>query len=400
MLNFKKSKLKFFVLLLVCLITICNFSFATENDILVEPRTADDEPEAVVTSLEHNDVALISSNSETTESDLFLFQNIVNINNDVDGNVFVMAKAVNINSTIYGNVFILAESVNIGENADIYNDVFICANTIDISGSLYDLYSVSTSVKINNSANIIRDVNIGCDSFTLNGYISRNANISCESINFNTVGAQYAGIGGNLSYSSSSELNINESIVAGDINYTEIVKEDFTGNIVKDYALDLLKVLIVSLIVILILVFAAPKFVDKQYSMLTTKTLTTLGYGLLALFVIPLVCIILFFTVIGIIPALAILFAYIFIISISPAIVAIPLGKLICAKMNKQSNGFIVLMSMVCVLIIWILTNIPILGGFFSLATAIFALGILICALFIKKSDKGKEIIQENTAEK
>lgn len=400
MLNLRKFKIQFIALLLILFISICSLSFATESNSLVQPRTTDPESEAVVTSLENSDVAPISSNSETTESDLFLFQNVANINNNVAGNVFVMAKEVNINSTIYGNVFILAENVNINENADIYNDAFICANTIDISGSLYNLYSISSSVKINNSANIIRDVNIACDSFTLNGYIARNANISCESMNFNTSSTDYAGIGGNLSYSSSSELNINKNIVSGNITYTEIAKKDFAVNIVKEYALNLLKVLIVSLIVILILVFATPKFVNKEYTILTNKTLATLGYGLLSLFAVPLICFILLFTVIGIIPSLTLLFIYIFIINISPAIVAIPLGKLICTKINKQTNGFIVLMSMVCVLAIWILTNIPIIGGFFSLIISIFALGILTYALFRKKSDENKEIIQEDTDKK
>ncbi len=90
------------------------------------------------------------------------------------------------------------------------------------------------------------------------------------------------------------------------------------------------------MIVVLILTFATPKFAEKAQTILTTKPWATLGYGALALIVVPVVCFILFCTVIGIIPAIILLLAYIFVLSISSAIISIPVGRMLCQKMKKR----------------------------------------------------------------
>lgn len=385
MLIFKKSKIKLIALLLVVFVSICTLSSAIE--ISPDITNAADSSDVVTTALDDTNSAIVENNSNVKHSDLFLLENVANINNTVDGNVFVMAKEVNINSPIYGNAFILAESVNISENATIYNSAFILANNVTINGNILDLYCTSNNLKINTNSIIARDINTYCQSFILDGHIGRNANLSCGSISFNTTGVKTAKIDGNLSYSSEYELDISKDIVAGNIHYNKVEADDqeSTKNIVKEYASDLLKVLIVSIIVILVMVFAAPKFVNKQYYTLTHKPWASLGYGALALIATPLVCFILFITIIGIIPSLALLFTYIFVVSISPAILAIPLGKLLCKKINKQSNGYIILMSIVCVIAIWILTNIPIIGGLLSLITSLLSLGILTYAIFNSK---------------
>lgn len=399
MLSSKKSRIKLIALLLAIFISISTIAFAvsTESEVVTTsidentseavPISLDDESNPVVTSTNEENVDLISALPDAIDSDLFKFENVSNINTDVSGNVFIMAKEVNINSYIEGNVFILAESVNIGEDAVIANSAFICAKDIKIAGTIADLYCTASNVQTNTTSLIVRTANIAGASVELNGHIMKNANISCDSIVVNDT----AKINGNLSYSAPSEISINEALVDGSVTFDKVDSEELAKNRVSSYVKDLLSALILALIVVLIVVFAAPKFVEKEHYILTKKTLVSLGCGALAMIVVPLACLLLLFTIIGIIPAIAIFFTFVFAIAVAPAIVAIPLGKMLCNKFNKKSNGYLVLMSMICVLVINLITSIPIIGGFFTLIVSLFGLGIFTYLIFNNKKVSANE---------
>jgi cytoskeletal protein CcmA (bactofilin family) len=349
-----------------------------------------------------NEIAVISSNDETlpadssdtttkVEKDVFLCDNSVTIDYPVSGNVYIMGKDVTINSVVDGNIFVLAGNLEIGEQAYIYSDLFVCANDVTIKGYVYDVYSISSNLKIEDSAYIIRDISAGANTVSLNGLIRRNANLSFDSI---TIDETNAKIGGDLSYSSKS-ASIPESIVSGNVNYSEAKDDEEVispASIVKDYFYDALKVLVLGLVIVLIVIFAMPKFAEKEEVILKNKLWQTLGYGALAFIAVPVACFILLFTIIGILPAFAIIFVYAFLISIAPAIVSIPVGKMLCDKMKKDSKGMRILMSMVSILVIWLVKQLPIIGGVAGLAVILFGLGIIVYSIFsstekIKKND-------------
>ena len=94
---------------------------------------------------------------------------------------------------------------------------------------------------------------------------------------------------------------------------------------------------------------------------------------------------------------------------VATALVAIAMAKIICQKINKNTNVFNLLFSMLLVLAIWVLELIPVLGSIVSLLTAMLGLGIIVYAVFhstiepkkdSKKDDKivseASEIIETN----
>jgi len=347
----------------------------------------EDNGEDEIAVISSNDETLPADSSDTTtkvEKDVFLCDNSVTIDYPVSGNVYIMGKDVTINSVVDGNIFVLAGNLEIGEQAYIYSDLFVCANDVTIKGYVYDVYSISGNLKIEDSAYIIRDISAGANTVSLNGLIRRNANLSFDSI---TIDETNAKIGGDLSYSSKS-ASIPESIVSGNVNYSEAKDDEEVispASIVKDYFYDALKVLVLGLVVVLIVIFAMPKFAEKEEVILKNKLWQTLGYGALAFIAVPVACFILLFTIIGILPALAIIFVYAFLISIAPAIVSIPVGKMLCDKVKKDSKGMRILMSMVSILVIWLVKQLPIIGG-------VAGLGIIVYSIFsstekIKKND-------------
>ena len=322
----KGLKSKVFILLLLVMLCIATSVFAVNDDEYgIVPISLDDEAMPI------SDVPATT----IVKHDVFITEDSVNLDYNVDGNVFIMGKDVSISGSIDGNVFVLANNLTIDTDAHIYCDLFVCANNVTISGNVFNMYSVSSKLTVDSDAYVARDITATTSSFSLAGSVGRNVNISFSDASVSTD----AIVGGDFNYSASVSSAIPESVVTGSINFTKVeTSNDESFVLKKNYALDALKVLLVSLVVILIVVLATPKFVDTEEAILTKKFAPALGYGALAIIAIPLACIILFCTIIGILPSIIVLLAYIlFIAKLTYAFVAIPLGRIICKKINKNS---------------------------------------------------------------
>lgn len=392
MFKFKKLKTILIITFLALTLSFSNFAYAVEST----ANTIDENSE-VYTTDDYYNILDTDENSYTTDdseygsaikNDVYIHENTVNITNNISGNVFIIGQDVTIDSTIDGNVFICANNVNFTENSYIYSDVFVCAKSVNIEGYLYDLYNMSNSLTIGKTGYIIRDVHSGCNNFSLSGIIKRNAKIGCETISL----SDSANIGGNLSYSSENQANIdNDNIVSGKITYT---KSNNKNNLAKftmfSYIFTLISTLVYALIIILIIVLAMNKFTDKSENILINKFWPAIGYGALGLIVIPLIAILLCFTIIGIWAAIALIAIYIFALTIAMPIFAVALGKYICSKMKKTTKPMIVLMSILMVIAIWLLKNIPFIGWIISLIVTLLGFGIILYSIF------HKEIVMKN----
>ena len=377
--------LKKFTLFILFLSLILLFSstilYAQTDEQVVLSSTA----ESPVTNLNEN------------EKDLFLFDNSVTVDQSVLGNVFIMANDVTISGKVLGNVFVFAKNVNITSTGYINSSLFVCAENVTVNGVIFDMYSSSSKLFISSNARILRDLTSCGNSLNFGGSVSRNATLTFNNIDVDTTTSQ---IGGNLTYNSNSE-SIPAEIVSGKLSFNKLFEDQSIVNNAmynfKYYLVDLLKVIIVSLIVILIIVFATPKFAEKGQKIVENKMAVSIGYGALTLIAIPVACFLLFCTILGIIPALSILLAYLFIImEMSIALVALPLAKVICKKINKNSKGMNLLISTILVIILWLLEKIPVLGSIISLFISILALGILTYSIFHSKIEtKTKKVVSQ-----
>ena len=381
----KSLKKVTFILLLVCIFTLI-FS----NVMSYAENSVDEDLSAVTTSEEPKEIS--TATPKVHSEDLFLLDKSVTIDYTVNGNVFVLANDVTIDSKILGNVFVCAKTVNIKSRAYINSSLFVCAEDVNIDGDVFDVYSASSNLTISSNARVLRDVTAGGDTLNLDGNISRNANLGFDTIK---VGDS-ASIGGNLDYVSNSE-SISREIVVGSFSFNEATAEEEASSGISEYLKNLLHVLVVSLIVVLVITFAMPKFIEKEQKILENKAMVSVGYGAIAIIAIPIACFILFCTVLGIMPALAILFAYLFlIIEIASALVAIPLSKIICKKINKDTKAMNIVISMALVLVIWLLEQIPVLGSIISLLVSILALGLIAYAIFHSKIEvKNKNVVAQ-----
>lgn len=293
-----KNKTKIIAFLLVLILAITSsFVYAdnetsSENDIALISDTSETKP--VETNVENTVSTNETSKDSYKNSDVYLMGDNVTIDYVVDGNLFVMADTVTINSKIGGDAFIMAKTINVGDQAYIFSNLFAMANSIDIKGVVYDVYALSQNFTVSNGY-IYRDAKLCCNTININGVIGRNAFVSCSNINFNTDENDKGIIYGDLTYSTPSELSFDKNIVNGNVTYKapKVSPEKSVREIVASYISDLGAFLAFVIIIWLVCLWLAPKFLNDTNKFVGKKTLNVLGTGLLTLIVLPIACIIL-----------------------------------------------------------------------------------------------------------
>lgn len=350
---------------------------------------ADNDTDEISDSIEESVDNTTLQEDNYKKSDVYLTGDNITIDYIVDGNLFVCANTVTINSQIGGDAFILAKNLIINEQAYVFSNLFTISESIEIKGVVYDVYALAKNLTLSNGY-IYRDIKTSCDTLTINGTIGRNAFVNCASMNFNSEESANGVIYGNLNYTSKSEISIPENIVSGSVNYTptKLSPEKSVPNIISDYILDLGCFVVFVIIIWLICLWIAPKFLENTYSYVGKKSLKILGYGLLTLIVIPIACIILVLLELTSSISLLLLALYIIAIVLSKSLFTITANNYLCSKLKINKNSGIFGMLIVSGIIIWVLTQIPYVGAFISFMITVLGLGILITSILPKRISK------------
>lgn len=319
------------------------------------------------------------------KNDVYLTDENVTIDYIVDGNLFVCADTVTINSQIGGDAFILAKKIIINKEGYVFSNLFAISDSIEIKGVVYDVFALAKNLTISNGY-IYRDVKASCETLNINGTIGRNAFINCPNINFNTEEGSKGVIYGDLNYSSNSEISIPENVVTGKVIYTPI-QETENEITIQSILFDLGSFIAFVLIIWLICLILAPKFLNNTNSYVGKKSIAILGFGLLALISIPIACIILILLQLTIGFSFVLLAIYILALVISKSLFTIIANNYICSKLNINKNLGILGMLIISSIVVWAISQIPYVGGFISFIIIVLGLGILVYSIFPKKID-------------
>ena len=325
---------KFFSITIICALLIAflaGFVYAEENNLTTSQEVNyDDDIMLINSNDETNQVAM--DNMKNIRDDVYLLDSDVTLKDNVDGNVYIMAKDVEITSEeISGNVFICAEEINI-RNTYINGSLFLVGEKINVTAFASDAYIAGNKVTLGEETRILRDLRVAADKLEINGVISRNVFASADDIkmNNNTI------VEGNFNYSSKNEINISEN-VRGEINFEELKENDKTNsNNVIDYIKGILTSIASSALIILFIIFVLPKF---NQNISEAKLLESFGLGIGFLVVVPIITILLFMTIIGVMPAFLLIAIYIAMLAIGYTISAISIAGKIYKKINKEGNS-------------------------------------------------------------
>lgn len=398
-----KNKIKFisFLLVILTIFSVTSVFADNENDEYGIMLISNDVPTDDEYATMPIDAAEGEVNPDSTENapvtykseDVYLMGNEVIVDYIVDGNLFIMANSVTIKSQIGGDAFIMANNITIDNDGYIANNLFAMADTIDIKGIAYDIYALAQNFNISNGY-IYRDLKVACNTLNISGVIGRNVFANFKNANFD---ANDCKIYGNLNYSSNNEISISDNVVSGEVKYTPVsISEDVSvQTIIANYIWNLGKFLAFLLIIWLICLCLAPKFLENANQNITgKKCLSTFGIGILSLILVPIISLILM--LLGLTNGVSlVLFAlYILALIISKSLFTIAINNCICNKLNINKNLGKFGMLIVSGIIIWALTQLPYVGWVISLIITIIGLGILVKSIIPKKAPKN-EVTEE-----
>lgn len=394
-----KNKItKITLVLLLALSLLVPIVRADDNE--AEPISDNSQEKAVETTQgnETTSETTQSTDNSMKKSDVYLTGDDVKVDYIVDGNLFILANTVTISSQIGGDAFICAKTINVEKEGYIYSNLFAAANEVNISGVVYDLYTTANTLNINGY--VYRDIRTSSDTLNFSGVIGRNAYVYSKNIEIssNSDGqssvTNKATIYGDLNYSSSSEASIPEGTVTGSVNYSPVTTSTKSKSI-SSYILALGRFIVTVLVIWLLYLWLAPKFLENTGALLSKKLLPVIGSGILTpiIFVIAFVLLL----ILGLTSNIAIigtmLFAVLLMISNSTFVIAI--NNLVCKKFNISKNTTTFGVLIITSAVIWLLELIPVVGSILNFVIMIIGLGILVTAIIPEKEKSNKNSKKE-----
>ncbi len=389
----KTLKIRLLFVTFMILLLLSTYCLAS-NDVMSISET-DTNESLSLTDVATDDENLADGNVEASfelmSDDLYRSGTDVLITEMVDGNAFVIGNTVTLSSEINGDLFVITNNFTIEENACVYGSVFVISNNITLNGNLYDIYAISNNVTLGETGYIARDARIASSSIVVNGVVGRNANLVVNDLSFPTD-INNALILGNLNYISSTQFEIPEGLVSGDTNFTLQEDDEETvdiGSIIVTYVNNVLSALLYSLVVLLLIAWLAPNFIQKSGNLMRKKTPVALGLGLLYFFGSIIGAIVFLFLTYGLGSAISIVVIVLLVLlwSISETIFALAGGRLIARKLHQEKKSQIILYALLNVLVINIIKLIPCLGIIISVAINMIGLGFIFTNLVFKKQD-------------
>lgn len=332
---------------------------------------------------------------KTIEDNLYAFGSLIIIDGHVTGDVVCAGQNIEVNGIVDGDVICAGENITI--NGQVNSSVRLAGNNINVDciigrnlNAFGNIINIKPENKVGIDALVVGstanvdgeikgDLHGAAAIATISGNIGRNVNLKLDGRNFNDISpltiSDNAIIKGNLIYESGREADIKQnSQISGDTFYKS-KDENYQKNI---YALAIWqKILSIfsALIIGLILISLNRKLIKNITENMLNKIIPTLSRGLIVLFLSPLVCLILLFTLIGI-PLALILFAlWLIAIYISKILVGILIGKILLENFWKKNKDSLIIAMVIGIILTWIIYAIPIIGWLLSLFAVIWGLG-------------------------
>lgn len=276
---------------------------------------------------------------ETIDGDLEAFAGSVVVEGTVTGDLEAFAGNVEITGTVEGDVETAGGSVTVGEGAQIGGSLSAGAGTVLVDGRVDGNAEIGAEeIRIGPNADIRGDL-------TYDGQLDR---------------ADGATVGGTVAPSDDVEVNPGGptfSLPAGTFTTYGVL---------------------VNLVAGAVLLVAFPRFSTSVADGIDADPLRTGAFGLLALVVVPVICVLLLLTVIGIPLSIAGFLAYVFLVWAGALYGRFAVGRWLVGQLDRDSRWLALLVG---VLGIAVVKLVPIVGGLVEAAVVLVGLGALVLTL-------------------
>ncbi len=308
----------------------------------------------------------------------FIAGNTVNVNGNLEYG-FVAGNSITVNGTIEKNAYIAGHDITISKEAKINRDLFMASNTIIIEGAVNRNISMGTSeLIIKSTAKIGGNINVEADKITIE---------------------DGATINGTLKLNENTTANIsNKATITKIETYKEAEVENDT-NIFSEVLISIINMFVVFIAFTSIF----QKTCDKTKEMYKdeNKYIKNSGIGLLLLICIPVICLLLLISSIGISLGFVLFGLYIIGLYLAFITSGFVLGDLIITKLLKKdiNNYFI---GIIGIVLLKLITLIPHIGGLISFIALILGLATIYNLIIVdeKEETKKDKVIEAKITEK
>jgi cytoskeletal protein CcmA (bactofilin family) len=324
----------------------------------------------------------------------------VTIDGKVAGDLFVAGNKVTINGLVEGSVFAAGGEVTVGETAKIFGNAYLAGSAVNFSGDIEgNVYAFGSSFESGDKAFVKRDLYAFGQTLTINGWVQRDFRGSAQTALFKAIigrDAQFydvtqlhlengASVAGKLTYRSENNAQIGNSVTISNIERQNPItttaeqEKEAKQNSAVAWLLGAVYGLFAFLLVALLIVILFPNKIKVISVSITQKFGMNLLTGLIVLIIVPIIALILFFTLIGMPVALILLIAYGVILYVGKLFVGVVAGRYILDKFRPKwsENTRLILGTLKGAGIIYILTLIPIIGGIIGFLATLLAVGAI-----------------------
>jgi cytoskeletal protein CcmA (bactofilin family) len=294
------------------------------------------------------------------DGDIICAAQTINIAGEVGGNVRVAGNTVNINGLVGRNLNVLAATLILGSDAKINWDALLMVGQAEmrgiVSGSLHG----------------------AAQDLLVSGQVGKNIDIKLSNYkNKKDQGklkiTDQAKIDGDVVYWANSSADISQNNVSGKVTHN--VPKSGDHKLLTAFIINRLYAIFSALLVGLVLVSIWRKTILKLTDKMEGEPASTIGWGAVLLFITPIICFILFMTMIGIPLALILLGLWFLAMFVCKIITAILVGRILFRKLKRKESEKLLLEMTVGVVACWLLFAIPVVGWALSLVAVWWAMG-------------------------
>ena len=331
--------------------------------------------------------------------DILAAGNQVSVDPRVEGDVHAVGQDITISGPIKDSVKIAGNSVTV--SGPVGNDVWMAGQNVTLSAPVTDnAFLAGSNVKLTDRASVGTDLLAAGNNLTLMGNVRRNMRVAGNDI---TIGGT---VGGNVYACSNNAIRILDgAVIRGNLFYESPQKASIAPGAkvlgrtehslpAKEKAKPVfwskfmfwLGSLIASILFGIVFIALFPVYSQQTANTVKHSFWLSLGIGFITLIVVPILFFIILFTILGIPIALALLALYMVLLYAARIPVAIAIGQLFLGRGRESlPNQF---GSMILgLVIIYLISAIPILGGLVKLIVAAVGLGAFVMSYWrLRKS--------------
>jgi len=342
-------------------------------------------------NFQRNETILVPKD-EVVEGDYFAAGERVTIAGTVNGDAYVAGGNVIVEGEINGDLIAAGGTVNI--RGKVVQDVRVAGGQVTVSGDVGgNVTLVGGSLEVSDFAKIAGSLVSAGGNLSVFAPIGKGATIGVGSATIGNLinGDVTAGVGelaltpsakvdGDLTYWSDADAQIQDGAeVSGKTTHNfPQKKEKQESKKALGGLLAFFKIasFLAALIIGVILIKFAPQFTKATAETVANKTALSLGIGLAALIITPLLILIIAVTIIGIPLTLILLALFLITIYLSKIFVSVAIGRKIVEMINQKVGDYAVFI--LGLLVYTLITLIPIIGAVVAILALLAGFGAIV----------------------